>query len=651
MKKKQPGMLMGTNVLNRRPVLVQEEDRKEHMHIIGTTGAGKSKLMEWMIREDIKAGRGLCLIDPHGDLYKNVLKYVVRKRLGNKVILIDPNDEEWSVGINYLEHNEYRSHTSHASEVMKGIGKVFGGEDTDTMPRLQRWQRNALIPLIERRLTVVELARFVDPAAPYLRQLVLQETSNPEVIAEWERFDNATKRDRETYIEAVFNRANKFAVSERTRRIFGQVKSTIDFREAMDTGKIILCNLGCDKMSDEEQRMLGVVIIDKIVQAGKSRMNIPERSRRPFYFYLDEFGLYVSEDIAKALRELRKFQVRFILAHQELDQLREDNRKVYSAVMAEPQLKVSFRASREDAELLVGEFFTGKIRPSEKRRIEQTKFRPVETTRIIRTETESEAEVESEGYSEATSETESFSDSSASGVADTYGPPDPLPIFLTPNATTESEMSGSATVSASASMSGRTSGASRMEGRSTSESEVPWYEYHEFKEVSSIEDYSIEEITEKYIAWIKVQGNRHFQLKKGQRPPIPVLAPFVKDAPVRKKDIDALKEKVYSRYAISAKEADEMIEQRRAEFVEEAVASGLIEPEELPELTAQDMRHKVIETGVIKASAELTPEDMREPVDVKEEMPRIGPESMRYKATECEREKRTDRIDTEEYEA
>lgn len=244
--------------------------------------------------------------------------------------------------------------------------------------------------LIERQLTVIELSRFVDPESSFVRQLVLRETKNYEVLEEWERFEQAPRRDRESYVEAVFNRANKFAAGDITRRMFGQAKSTINFREAMDQGKIILCNLACNKLSEEEQRMLGVVITDKIIQAGKSRVDTPESRRRPFYFYLDEFGQFVSEDISKALQELRKFKVFLILAHQELEQLREENRKVYSAVMSEPQVRASFRISREDAEIMAKEMFTGKIRGDmEKRRIEQTKFRPVETERTIETESES----------------------------------------------------------------------------------------------------------------------------------------------------------------------------------------------------------------------------------------------------------------------
>ncbi len=159
----------------------------------------------------------------------------------------------------------------------------------------------------------------------------------------------------------------------------------------MDEGKIILVNLACTKLSEEEQRMLGVMVVDKVIQAAKSRSDIPERERRPFYFVIDEFGDFVCEDVARGLQALRKFRVSMILAHQELEQLREDSRRVYSAVMANPAVRVVFRTSREDAEKMALEMFTGKIRDDVvKRVVRQTKYEPVETTREVVTDGETD---------------------------------------------------------------------------------------------------------------------------------------------------------------------------------------------------------------------------------------------------------------------
>ena len=221
------------------------------------------------------------------------------------------------------------------------------------MPRLQRWERNTLVPLIRGKFTLVELFEFLELDEPMFRDAVMETEENPYVRKEWERFNRLRPFDKGLLIDSVLNRANKFVINDKIRRIFGQQYSTIDFRQAMDERKIILCNLNAGSLPDEEWKMLGVTIIEKMYQAGMSRNDIPDYKRKqmpPFYFYIDEFGELVSDDVAKALKDLRKFRVSLILSHQELNQLQEESPKLYSAVMAEPDIKLTFSISRDDGE-------------------------------------------------------------------------------------------------------------------------------------------------------------------------------------------------------------------------------------------------------------------------------------------------------------
>jgi len=573
-KSKSARIHIGTNALNNRKIWVNDDQRAIHMHVLGRSGQGKTYLLEHMIRNDIDNRRGLCLIDPHGGLYEHVLKYCVRKRLDKKVILIDPNDDQWAVGLNYLEYNpDIYSATSHAGIVMKGIAKVFGGESPETMPRLQRWERNALVPLIRAKLTLIELFDFLDTEDPIFRQQLIDKMDSYYLSREWERFDALRKADQDLFIDSVLNRANKFTIGDTIRRIFGQQISTIDFRKAMDDGKIILCNLNCDKLSIEEQKMLGVVLIDKIYQAGRSRSDISESKRKrmpPFYFYIDEFGELVSEDVARALQELRKFRVSLVLAHQELQQLREDSPKLYSTVMAEPDIKVTFSISREDAEIMVKSLFTGKIRGDKiKRIIEQTKFWPHETTRTVQSSTLGG------GSSHGTSKGGTSGDVTTNITTEAYLPEQGL--LGTNTLVDVSETSGeSYSISDS-------SGESDVETATWSETttEVPFYEYEPFMEVSSVQYYSIEEMLEKYISWIKSQTPRYALLKIGTRAPIPIVTPFVENLPVRQKDVEAFKEKVYSQYARPATEVDEEIAVRRKALMSPGTGGlSLSEPKE-----------------------------------------------------------------------
>jgi len=495
-KNKGMKILIGTNALISRPTFLSLKQLSIHMHILGSSGMGKTFLLEHLARSLIDLKKGICVIDPHGDLYQRLLKYVVRKRLEKKVILFDPNDRDWAVGLNYLEYDEKNfSPTSHASLVMRGISRVFGDENQDTKPQLSRWERDALIPLVQTGQTLVEIPLFLALHDGKVRKRLIEETKNPYLELEWKSFEAGTKQDKSTWATPVLNRANKFILGENIRRIVGQKKSTINFREAMDQGKIILVNLACTKLSEEEQRMLGVMIVDKIVQAAMSRVDIPEEKRRPFFFVIDEFGDFVCEDIARALQALRKFKVSMILAHQELHQLREDSRRVYSAVMANPTVRVVFRTSREDGEKMALEMFTGKIRDDVvKRVIRQTKYEPVETTREIVTD----SETETESYSKT--EGESFGESKGVSEAEVYSI-EGVPLGLADELVTIIKNTSETTSSSDSEA--ETEGYSQSFSHSVSK--VPFYEYHPYKEVTSVEDYSIQGIIEKSLPGLSIK--------------------------------------------------------------------------------------------------------------------------------------------------
>ena len=559
-KEKENKILIGNNALINRRTYLSLEQLSIHMHLVGSSGMGKTFLLEHLVKTLIDLKAGVCVIDPHGDLYQRLLKYVVRKRLEKRVILFDPNDREWAVGLNYLEYDDKNfSPTSHASLVMRGISRVFGDENQDTKPQLSRWERDTLIPLIQTGQTLVEIPLFLALHDGEVRKRLVEETENFNLELEWKDFEAGTKQDRSVWSTPVLNRANKFILGDNIRRIVGQRKSTINFREAMDQGKIILVNLACTKLSEEEQKMLGVMVVDKVVQAAKSRSDIPERKRRPFYFVIDEFGDFVCEDVARGLQALRKFKVSMILAHQELEQLREDSRRVYSAVMANPAVRVVFRTSREDAEKMALEMFTGKIRDDVvKRVIRQTKYEPVETTREVVTDSETETE------SQSKTKGSSFGKSEGLSKADVYpvgflGLTDELVTIIKNTSETTSSSDNEAETE------------SQSHGFGHSVSKVPFHEYHPYKEITSVEDHSVQGIIEKFISWIVNQNPRHAQLKIGTYPPMPIITPEVKDVRVREKDVQKFKEYIYSRYAKRAEEVDQEIKERRKQLLKEPI--------------------------------------------------------------------------------
>lgn len=544
-------LYIGTNIKTNKQVFIKEKYRETHAHIIGSSGSGKTYLLEHMIRQDIKNGRGLCLFDPHGDLYKRVIQYAEHQFYGDRLILIDPNDQNHAVGLNYLEYNpELYGASKQTGLIVRAISKVFGDQDIMTMPQLDRWLSNTIQTLILTKRTFDEAYQLLSIFEPDYRYRLLDQIQDPMLINEWKAFEQHDKRTQGDLIAPVLNRIKRFVASENIRAITLQPKTTIDFRKAMDEGKVILCNLSPEKISKQEANILAVILIDKIIQAAYSRVDIPEKQRKRFYFYMDEFGEYVCDDIAEGLVALRKYGLSFVLAHQMLDQLKEESRKLYSAVMSNTQIKIAFGMSYEDAELMSKEVFAGRFRDDViKREGIRTYFKPVETTRII------------EGHSTASGTSRSTGSSSGSGegwgsiTGTSYQEIPGTGFFPIEGATTHS----TTTSSSQSSFSGTSESEGDMDMESESFTEVPFYEFEEKHE--GIEDHTLEAIKEKFISWIQNQDPRFCQLKiKGRSRAIPLFTPEVKDVRIREKDIEALREesgKQYSRpFEIVIREID-----------------------------------------------------------------------------------------------
>jgi len=416
------------------------------------------------------------------------------------------------------------------------------------MPRLQRWGKNTIHALTLSNKTLLEALDFLSLQNSQVRRQIVESLDNYYIKSEWQEFEGYPKREKLNILESTLNRLARFLANERIRRIVGQAKSTVDFRKAMDEGKIILVNLAKINIRSESQRMLGIMLVDQIVEAAYSRADMPERKRKPFYLVVDEFGEFVCDDFADALDRLRKFKIWLILAHQRLYQLEKENPNVYDAVMTNTDVKITFGISRENAEIMAKELFTGKIRGDKiKQVIEQIKFWPVETAR--RTVGESRASMSSEGVS--TGHGTGMVSSEGVSVIPHQG------LYFT-------EMLVGSTTSESQS-SVNTEG--NFSGSGTSEAftsmEIPFYEYRPFKEVSSRTYYTPEELLEKFIAWIKNQTPQHAQLKTGTKGPIAIVTPWVEEVRVRQIDVERAKEQIYLQYARPVNQIELEIEERR----------------------------------------------------------------------------------------
>ena len=353
------GALIGRSVFRgeTRPVFITDEDRRRHVYLIGQTGTGKSTLLGNMVIEDIKAGKGLAVIDPHGTLVDLILGHIPKERMED-LIYFDPGDLWRPMGLNMLDYNLNRPEekTFIVNEMQSIFNKLFVAETMG--PMFEQYMRNALLLLMEdmpnEPATLVEVPRiFTDPE---YRKRKLARIKNPVVIDFWEKEavkagGEASLANMTPYITSKFN---NFVANDYMRPIIGQPKSAFNFRGVMDDGKILLVNLAKGRIGDINAGLLGMIFTGKILMAALSRVDIPEESkRRDFNLYIDEFQNFTTASIASILSEARKYRLSLTIAHQFIAQLEENIR---DSVFGNVGSEIVFRVGPQDAEFLKKQF-------------------------------------------------------------------------------------------------------------------------------------------------------------------------------------------------------------------------------------------------------------------------------------------------------
>lgn len=348
-------------------VYLPEKARATHMHVVGASGRGKSKLLEHLIREDIRREHGLLLIDPHSFLYDDLVRWIEEKGfLGRrKVVLLEPALDEWTFGFNPLNFNapsEYELDCS-VGAMVEVCAQVWGGEDMTQTPLLKRVLRSVFYALAAKRLTLLEALALTNPEHTDARRYLTSDLANYVYAEQWKMLNALGFREFEERFGSTNNRLMEFLASEIIRNIIGQQERVLDFRRAMDEGHIILVNLASrGKLSDDNARLLGALMVNDLFLKARRR----PKGSRPFYVYIDECARYINEDIARILDEARKMGLHLTLSHQHLSQLRQAGEAVYNSVMTNAQTKVVFGGlSVEDAETMSRSLFMGEYNLNE----------------------------------------------------------------------------------------------------------------------------------------------------------------------------------------------------------------------------------------------------------------------------------------------
>jgi|GEM_PF-532491 len=327
------------------------EARRRHLYVLGKTGMGKTTLLENVLTEDIMAGRGCAVFDPHGDLATTLLDIIPKSRT-NDVVLIDPADQEFAAAYNPLQVPKGGDPTLVADGVLSAFEKVFG-LDESVAPRLLHIFRNVLLTLVETPdATLLSVQRIL--LDPMYRKTVVAFVRNPVVRSFWsDEFGKWKPQDRTAFIGSLQNKLGAFLTNDKLQRILGQPKGRIDLRQIMDDGKILIVNLSKGTVGENASDLLGSLLVTSLQLAAMSRANIPEAERRDFSIVIDEFQNYATPAIATFLSEARKYRTHLVLSHQFTAQLPPE---ILAAVLGNVGSMVVFQIGANDAELFERQF-------------------------------------------------------------------------------------------------------------------------------------------------------------------------------------------------------------------------------------------------------------------------------------------------------
>ncbi|MBI5220865.1 MAG: type IV secretion system DNA-binding domain-containing protein [Candidatus Liptonbacteria bacterium] len=356
------GTLLGASSFRgqEKSIFITDEDRRRHLYVIGQTGTGKTTLINSMAMDDIRRGKGVAVIDPHGDFTEALISHIPKER-AEDVIYFNPGDLERPLGINMLEYNfdKPEEKTFIINEFIGIFDKLYDLKQTGG-PMFEYYLRNALQLMMEdlpnEEATLMEVPRIFTDTDYRNRKLDRIEETAPEVFDFWEK--QASKAGGDVSLANmtpyVASKFATFITNDYMRLIIGQTKSAFNFRQVMDEGKILLVNLSKGRIGDINAGLLGMIFTGKLLMAALSRVDTPsEKERRDFYLYIDEFQNFTTDSISTILSEARKYRLNLTIAHQFIGQLTE---KIRDSVFGNVGSMIVGRVGVQDAEFLGKQF-------------------------------------------------------------------------------------------------------------------------------------------------------------------------------------------------------------------------------------------------------------------------------------------------------
>jgi hypothetical protein len=353
------GTLLGENEYRNieTKVYLTPLDRLRHFYVIGQTGTGKTTLLKNMIMQDIREGAGVCMIDPHGTDIVDVLSTVPPDRMDD-VIYFDPSNMESVMGLNMLEYDMRfpEQKTFVVNELFSIFQKLYGANPESMGPMFEQYFRNATLLVLddpESGSTLLDISRVMADAQ--YRAYKLSKATNPVVVQFWKQIASKAggEASLENIVPYIVSKFDVFTANDYMRPIIGQQKSSFNFREIMDSKKILLVNLSKGRLGEINANLIGMIVVGKILMAALSRVDDMTKTLPPFYLYIDEFQNVTTNSIASILSEARKYKLGLTIAHQFIAQIDE---KIRDAVFGNVGSMAVFRVGPEDATYLEKQF-------------------------------------------------------------------------------------------------------------------------------------------------------------------------------------------------------------------------------------------------------------------------------------------------------
>lgn len=350
-EEKQKINFFGRAVFKNRDLIfgIKDIDRRRHLWAIGKTGTGKSTLIANMAIDDMKKGRGVAIIDPHGDLSDIILNYVPASRM-NDVIYFNPNDRDRPIRLNVLEVKNPAQRELIVSGIVAIFNKLYGHS---WGPRLEYILRNTLLALSEiQGMTLVDVPRLLTDRV--FRHDAMAKLKDPVIKRYFENeFDKMPEKMLQESIAPILNKVGQFVSSPMIRAIIERPSSSIDMEEIMNDGKILIANLSQGKIGEDNAALIGAMLITKFQLAAMNRVDRSEAERRDFYLYVDEFQNFATSSFIKILSEARKYKLNLTMANQYMAQIPIE---VQKAILGNAGSIISFTIGADDARIIMKEF-------------------------------------------------------------------------------------------------------------------------------------------------------------------------------------------------------------------------------------------------------------------------------------------------------